>query len=154
MIKLACFDFDGVFTDGQIYFNNDNEISKSYNVKDGMGIKLLQKKGIQIGILSNWPNNIATKKICDHLEISFMKIGKFNKIDVLNKWIKEMDIDMNSVSYMGDDINDIQILKSVKYSACPNDAHPSIIKYCKYKTKNYGGKGAVREFCDILLSLV
>jgi arabinose-5-phosphate isomerase len=157
-IKLVCFDFDGVFTNGHIYFSN-NVVNKYYNIKDGMGLKILKDNNIKIGLITGFKNkdylindnNIYS--LLEHLKFDYFKLGVDNKLTVIDEWIKELNINYTNVAYIGDDINDIEILEKVIYSACPNDA----VKECKnvvnYVCNNKGGDGCVREFIENILKL-
>lgn len=150
MIKFVCFDFDGVFTNGNISINN-NYCMKNYNVKDGMGIKLLKDNNIKCGIISNFKINSNLNEIVKHLGIDYYYQGSENKIDILNNWLKIENIDISNVAYIGDDINDLNIINLVGYSACPADAMITIKLNVNLICKNKGGECCVREFIDIIL---
>ena len=156
MIKLVVFDFDGVFTNGTITFDN-NKIVKSYNVKDGTGIGLLRKNNIEIGVISGYVENDSQKAILDHLKIKHVSLNNKNKIETLNQWCQDLKIDLKEeVAYMGDDINDLCVLKEVKLPGCPSDAHHEVIETCNilsgFISTKKGGKGCVRDFCDFILN--
>jgi 3-deoxy-D-manno-octulosonate 8-phosphate phosphatase (KDO 8-P phosphatase) len=151
-IKFMVFDFDGVFTNGIIYYNDKNETFKHYNVKDGYGIFKLHRAGILVGVISGNKSN-ATKRICDHLNIKYMSIGNKTKtkINILNDWITELNISLDEVSYIGDDEPDRCIIEKVGYSACPNDAVDIIKNNVNYVCQKNGGEGCVREFIDLII---
>ena len=156
-IKLCVFDFDGVFTDGSVSFDGGGSInvSKSYNVKDGMGIKLLKANGIQCRILSGFPLNKATSEIGRHLRMDQVVMGvSGSKVSVLQRWARELDLTMDQIAYMGDDVNDLDCIRSVKISGCPCDAHPSCRDRSLYVCREGGGNGAVREFAEFVLNHV
>ena len=134
-IKLVVFDFDGVFTDGIIQFDNNGNIIKKYNCKDGIGIKLLQKNKIKVGVISGYKDNISQSSILEHLDIDLISFGSDNKLNILNNWCKKLDIILDEVAYMGDDINDFELLNKVKLSGCPNNSHKKCISVCKFKSK-------------------
>jgi YrbI family 3-deoxy-D-manno-octulosonate 8-phosphate phosphatase len=148
MIKLAVFDFDGVFTDGKIFFNEN--ITKSYNIKDGMGINLLKKSGIEVIILSGFKENKSQKKISEHLDIVCYFDCK-NKKKLLTEICELKKITFNEVSYMGDDVNDVEVLVEVNISGCPLDAVDDCKMICDFVSQKNGGEGCVREFCDYIL---
>jgi len=165
IIKLVIFDFDGVFTNGNCYFDSNNNIIKYYDIKDGMAIGLLKKNNIKTGLISSYNtnkkilikgieenDNKINKEIINHLKFDYEYIGKENKLTVLNNWMTELNITFDEIAYIGDDINDIEILEKVKFSACPTDA----VKECKeivdYICNNKGGKGCVREFVNKILN--
>jgi len=149
-IKLVCFDFDGVFTNGQVFFNNSN-IVKYYNVKDGMGIKLLKKKNVKTVVLSGFKENKSTKQICEHLGIDTYILNCKKKENIIFTITEKYNIDIKNVAYIGDDINDIKLLNIVGLSACPNDAHEDCKKNVDYICNKKGGEGCIREFTDYIL---
>lgn len=151
MIKFVCFDFDGVFTDGDISIN-DNYCIKKYNVKDGMGIKLLKNNNIKCGIISNFKINSNLNEIVKHLGIDYYYQGSDNKIDILNNWLDIEKINIDNVAYIGDDINDLNIINLVGYSACPADAIDIIKSNVNYVCNYKGGCGCVREFIELILN--
>ena len=111
MIKFVIFDFDGVFTNGNIIFNNNGEIIKSYNVKDGMGINLLKNKNINVAIISGYKHNNSQLEIIKHLNIKFYSLETKDKLNILEKWCAKLNIDIkDEVAYMGDDINDLDFM--------------------------------------------
>ena len=126
MIKFVVFDFDGVFTNGNVYFNNDN-IFKYYNVKDGMGIKILKESGIKVGVISGYKENKSQRNILEYLKIEYVRLNCANKLSILNTWCDELKIDIqNEVAYMGDDLNDIIIMEQVKIAGCPFNAYKNV----------------------------
>ena len=151
MIKFVCFDFDGVFTNGEVSFDG-SKITKKYNVKDGTAIKMLRNNNIKVGVISAYVENESTRKICQHLKIDYVSVGSGNKIEILNKWLEELNITIDEVAYIGDDLSDIQVLEKVKISGCPNDAVEKVKSICQYKCKKNGGRGCVREFVEFVLA--
>jgi len=151
MIKLAVFDFDGTLSNGIISFGEDLQPVKSYNIKDGMGLKLLRDSGIITGVISGWKHNRSQTAIIEHLKFDYVSMADNAKLATITDWVKSLNITLDQVAFMGDDVNDIEILANVGYSACPNDSVESVKDICMYKCINNGGYGAVREFCDHLL---
>lgn len=152
MIKFVVFDFDGVFTDGKILFDNNGSAVKHYNVKDGTGIKLLKENNIKVGIISGYKENNSQLEIIKHLNIDYYSFGKNNKLDILKQWCKELNINLeNEVAYMGDDINDIEVLEHIRKSGCPKNAHDEVLNICDFVSSKDGGYGCIREFCDYLI---
>ena len=154
MIKLVIFVFDGVFTDGKVFFE-DNKIKKYYNIKDGKGIALLRENNIKYCLLSNFSNNktllVNDNNINDlitHLKFDKTYIGSTNKLKILDKWLCEYNLNYSDVAYIGDDINDIEIMLKVKFSGCHFDAVYKVKELSDYICKNNGGNCCVREFCE------
>lgn len=157
MIKLLVLDFDGVFTDGKVTFHDKGGVrccSKSYNVKDGMGLKLLKKHGIHIGVISGYPYNEATMDICKHLDINNLEMECHDKLEVLRKWAKQLNIDLSHIAYMGDDVNDVECMKSVGISGCPSDAVEECKQIARFVSTSRGGDGAIREFSNFIINVV
>jgi 3-deoxy-D-manno-octulosonate 8-phosphate phosphatase (KDO 8-P phosphatase) len=152
MIKLVVFDFDGVFTNGKIYFDSCGNPIKHYNAKDGMGISILKKNGFITGVISGWKYNSSQEYILNHIGINNYIFSCNNKKQILLEWCKELNISTDEVAYMGDDINDIELINSVSISACPNDAVEQVRNSVDIICTQNGGDGAIREFCDYLSS--
>ena len=154
MIKIVCFDFDGVFTNGKIY-EKDNTLNKYYDVKDGMGLALLRERGILTCLISNYKSqfqvNYNNSIIIEHLKFDIISIGNNNKLYILNEILLQHNLTWNEVAYIGDDINDIPVMIKVGYSACPNDAIEECKNIVNYICNMKGGDGCVREFIDIIL---
>lgn len=157
-IRLVCFDFDGVFTNGKIYLNN-NILNKYYDIKDGMGLSLLRNNNIKYGLITGFRNknykindqNINI--IIDHLNFDYIKVGAENKLEILDEWIIKENITYDNVAYIGDDINDINIMEKVAFSSCPNDAIQNCKDIVNYICIKNGGDGCIREFIDKILNL-
>ena len=147
-IKFLVLDIDGVLTDGGMYYTENGDEFKKFNTKDGMGIKLVLKKGIEIGFISSGKNENIINSRAKLLGVKYVYVGLGEKLDVLRKWCSVMKITYADVAYIGDDINDLLILSSVGFSACPLDAVDKVKKVAKIKLKKNGGEGCVREFID------
>ena len=151
-MKIAFFDFDGVFTNGIIQYTKDNHIIKSYNVKDGTGLSLLKRENIKLICLSGYKFNDSQKNILEHLNFDYIYFGVKDKLSVAVKICKEMDVLLSECAFIGDDINDIELLRHVKISMCPNDAVNEVKKVVHKILNKSGGQGCVREFCNYILS--
>ncbi len=152
-IKLVVFDFDGVFTDGTVIIDNQGIPTKTYNVKDGMGIYLLKKNNIQVGVISGYQENNSQNEILKRLKIEHVALNIKDKLSKLKEWCQELNINLKTeVAYMGDDLNDQMAIKEVDLSGCPLDAVDEIKEIAKFKSTKKGGQGCVREFCDLILN--
>ena len=151
MIKLVIFDFDGVFNNGKIIISPDKNILKTYNVKDGMGIKLLKSNNIKVGMISGYKENESQRFIAEHLGMDHIIFGSMAKVIDLEKLRESLGIELYEIAYMGDDINDIEVMKIVGLSGCPMNAHEDCLKICNYIATKAGGDGCVREFCDHII---
>lgn len=149
-IKLIILDVDGTLTDGKIYYNDQGEEIKAFNVKDGMGIGQAIKNGINIAIITGRNSKIVERR-AKELGIKYIYQGIKNKIECLDEILEELKIKEENVMYIGDDINDIEILNSVKYRACPYDAVEEVKSVCEIISKYKGGEGAVRDIIEVVL---
>ena len=151
-IKFIIFDFDGVFSDGTILYDSNGTPQKKYNIKDGMALKLLRDNNIEIGVISGFKWNKSQEEILKHLKIDKYELGAKNKLEILNKWSFELNIKKENIAYMGDDINDIEVMINVGLSGCPKNAHKDVLNISQFKSDKNGGEGCVRDFCDFILS--
>ena len=148
-IKLILLDVDGTLTDGQIILGPDGEIYKSFNVKDGLGIHLAQKEGIQVGLISGRWSQIVEDRARE-LEIFHVWQRVRDKLALFRKVLNQFGLRSEEVAFMGDDLNDLSLLKEVGFSAATGDAVEEVRETVDYVTKRDGGKGAVREFIDFI----
>jgi len=150
-IRLLVLDVDGTLTDGGVYIDANGVQSKKFNIKDGMGITQLREKGIHIGIISHSRSKSILDERARMLGIELMYSGKEPKLQVLDRWIKDLELTYEQVSFIGDDINDLEVIHKVGLSACPHDAHFSVVKEVDVVLQRNGGDGCVREFIDRFL---
>ena len=150
-IKLFATDVDGTMTDAGMYYTEDGIELKKFNFRDGMGFKLLREAGIKTAIITS-ETSAMVKKRADKLKVDYLSMGSWEKLDFVKKICKDLDITLDEVAYVGDDINDIELLQAVKYKACPNDAVKKVKEIEDIIIlENKGGEGAVREFIELLL---
>ncbi|RYM34718.1 HAD-IIIA family hydrolase [Brumimicrobium glaciale] len=147
-IKLLILDVDGVMTDAGMFFTENGDQIKKYNAKDGMAIMALKKSGVEVGIISSGFKLQMVKARAELLKIEHLYVGRDPKIDILNGWCKKLNIDLSEVGIIGDDINDLQVMKSVGFSAAPSDAVPVVKAQVDLVLNSKGGRGCVREFID------
>ena len=149
-IKLVLTDVDGVLTDGGMYYTKDGDIMKRFFVRDGMGVNLLKKQGIPTIIVTK-EKNIVTKKWSDKMNIEKLYEGIIKKEDILEKVCKVYELKTEEIAYIGDDVNDLELLKRVGLSVTPSDASDDVIKISDYKSKYNSGNGVFRELADLIL---
>lgn len=147
-IKLVLLDVDGTMTDGGMYFTENGDQMKRYNTKDGMAIKRCIKQGIHFGIISHGHKLNVVKSRADLLGIQHVYVGQKSKTEVLADWCKELSIKPNEVVFIGDDINDLEIMQEVGLSACPADAVNAIKSQADIILSRKGGDACIREFLD------
>lgn len=153
-IKLLVLDVDGTLTDGGVYIDANGVQSKKFHIRDGMGITLLHEKGLPVGILSHSRSKTILNERARMLGIDRVYSGKEPKIEVLSRWMLELNLTFGQVAYIGDDVNDLEVLEKVGFSACPHDAHFSLVKVVDVVLQRNGGQGCVREFIDRFLLTV
>ncbi|WQY58251.1 HAD family hydrolase [Helicobacter pylori] len=152
MIKLLLLDVDGTLTDGSLCFDENFHEMKAFNVKDGLGMTLWQKLGKKIAIITG-RTSIMVKKRMESLGVQFVFMGVENKSVVVERLKKDLQLSAQEIACVGDDYNDLGMFKACAWSFAPFDAHP-LLKSKAYKVlQNSGGKGAVREAIDYLLTL-
>jgi 3-deoxy-D-manno-octulosonate 8-phosphate phosphatase (KDO 8-P phosphatase) len=149
-IRLLITDVDGVLTDGQIIYHSDGTESKAFNVKDGFICSFLTAKGIRLAILTGRSSE-AVKRRGEELGFSFVIQGKHDKLESFHQMLKESGLTAEQAAYIGDDLNDLDVMNEVGLSAAPADAIESIRKSVDYICQNKGGSGAFREFADLIL---
>ncbi|MEE9936968.1 MAG: HAD-IIIA family hydrolase [Deltaproteobacteria bacterium] len=149
-IKMLILDVDGVMTDGGILMDSDGREMKKFNVRDGHGLVMIQRHGIQVAILTGRTSAVVEHRARD-LRISEVYQGALNKKEVLATILEKNRLAPEEIAYMGDDIVDIPVLKMVGFSAAVADALDVVKRSVDFVTVQPGGKGAVREVCEMLL---
>lgn len=149
-IRLLLLDVDGVLTDGRITYDNRGNELKSFDVKDGHGLKLLQRAGIEVGIITGRQSELVARRATE-LGIEILYQGALHKLDPYREILEKTGLDDAQIAYVGDDLVDLPILRRVGFSATVSDAHPDVLPLVDYVSQRPGGRGAVREICDLLL---
>lgn len=153
-IRLFLTDVDGTLTDGGMYYTADGDVMKKFNARDGMGLQLLQKAGIKVGIITSEDTQLV-KRRAEKLGVDFLVQGKRDggKLAACADICESLAISLNEVAYIGDDVNCVEILKAVGHRACPADAMPEVKSIPGIRVMNLkGGEGCVREFANIILN--
>ncbi len=149
-IKLLAMDVDGTLTDGQLYITGKGELYKVFNVKDGMGIKIAKENGIITAIITGRKSDIVDYR-AKELGIDITYQAVVDKVTALETIIGKYGLSFGSVAYVGDDINDIPVMKKVGLSFSPSDAAPEVLKTTNIVLNSKGGHGAVRECVEYIL---
>ncbi len=149
-IRLLVMDVDGTLTDGSMYYSSEGEQLKRFNVRDGMGIELLKKGNISTAIITSENSPIALAR-ANKLKIENIEINCRDKSSALRNLASKLNMDLSEIAYIGDDVNDIHVMGICGFAACPFDSVESIKNIADYICKNSGGKGAVRELCEMIL---
>jgi 3-deoxy-D-manno-octulosonate 8-phosphate phosphatase (KDO 8-P phosphatase) len=149
-IRLLILDVDGVLTDGRLYFGPQGEALKVFHVRDGHGLKLAQRAGIEVAFLSGRRSNAAYHR-AKELGITRFHEGVRDKVAVLEEIVAAMNIQAQEVAAVGDDLVDLALLGRVGLAVAVADAVPEVLAAAHWVTSLPGGHGAVREVCDLLL---
>lgn len=142
--KMLLTDCDGCLTDGGMYYSEKGDELKKFNTKDGMGFALLQKKGIITGIITGEDVELNKRRV-EKLNLDVYEPGCKDKVAVIKRLCDQYNIKLKEVVYIGDDINDLEVLKMVGYGCTPADAVPAVRAVAKYVTTAKGGEGVIRE---------
>ena len=148
-IRLVLLDVDGVLTDGRIWFGPEGEALKAFDVRDGHGIVRLRDQ-VDFGVISGRPG-LATRKRLEELGFKHLVFSQRDKLDGYAT-LGHLGFADEEVAYMGDDVNDIPLLRRVGLSAAPADAFPEVLSVVRFVSRFPGGRGAVRELCELILA--
>ena len=149
-IKMLVMDVDGTLTDGKIYYGNDGEVFKAFDVRDGYRLITCEQYGIITAIITGKSSRIVEGRAKD-LKIREVYQGVSNKLEVLKTLTEKYGISFEQVAYIGDDVNDMECMSVCGFSACPADAMEEVKQCVDYVCKNIGGHGAVREIVDKII---
>lgn len=149
-LKIVLTDCDGVLTDGGMYYYDNGVEGKKFNTKDGMAFHILKNNDIKVGIITGEKTKIVENR-AKKLNVDYLYMGIRDKYQILLDICKQENISLQNVAYLGDDINDLQVLQNVGFSACPKDAQKDVKNVCKYISNKNGGEGVVRDFLESYL---
>jgi len=151
-IRLAAFDVDGVLTDGRIYYSGDGDAMKAFDVRDGMGIRMLQEAGIEVAIITSRKAD-SVRLRAEDLGIRYLMQGKSDKLAALKSLLKKTGIAARSTAFLGDDLVDLTVMRHCGFAATVPGAPAVLKRHARYVTRATGGRGAAREFCEMILHL-
>ncbi len=149
-VKVMIFDVDGVLTDGSLTYGADGEITKTFNVLDGLGIQMLARVGIVTAIISARQSSITARRAQD-LGIHHVYQGKHDKRVAFAQLLGVTGARADECAYIGDDVIDLPLLRAVGFAVTVPNGHLDVREHAHYLTRAGGGRGAVREVCDLLL---
>ena len=150
-IRLLIMDVDGVMTDGKVIYTSDGQELKSFNIKDGLGIKRVQEFGIETAIITGRTSPMVERRALE-LGIAHLIQGREDKLAALSDLLDQLDFSFDQVAYIGDDLPDLTAIESVRLGACPADAAIEVQSKSNWVSTRVGGDGCVRELCDLLVS--
>ncbi|MBI6215066.1 3-deoxy-manno-octulosonate-8-phosphatase KdsC [Proteus sp. DFP240708] len=149
-IQLLICDVDGVMSDGLIYMGNNGEELKAFNVRDGYGIRCLLTSGIEVAIITGRQSKLLEGR-AKTLGITYLYQGQHNKLLAYQQLLDTLNLKPEQTAYIGDDLIDLPVMEKVGLSVAVADAHPLLTPHANYVTRIAGGRGAVRELCDLIL---
>ena len=149
-IVLMGFDVDGVLTDGTLYFSSQGDEMKAFSSLDGHGLKLLQQAGVEVAIISGRSSRALELRALN-LGIEELHMGVADKRALLTGLATRRAIELAQTGYMGDDVVDLPVLRACGFSATPADGHGEVRSRVDYVATKSGGRGAVREVCDLII---
>ena len=149
-IRLVIFDVDGVLTDGSLFIGDGGEEYKAFNSRDGHGMKMLQKSGVDIGIITGRTSDVVRHRM-DSLGIQHVYQGQLDKLPAFEELIAKLGLSAEQVAYVGDDVVDLPILIRAGLAIAVQDAHPMVKQHCHWTTPNPGGRHAARDVCEFIM---
>jgi YrbI family 3-deoxy-D-manno-octulosonate 8-phosphate phosphatase len=149
-IRLFATDVDGVLTDAGMYYSESGDEWKKFNTRDGMGLKLLQKAGLITAIVTQERTRLVARR-AEKLTIPEVHQGVTDKLSMIRDMASRYGLALDQVAYIGDDVNDLEALKAVGFSASPADGMPQVLQAVDYVCRKKGGEGAVREVVEMIL---
>ena len=148
-IRMLVLDVDGVMTDGSIILGNNGNETKQFNVKDGLGIKLVRQLGLVTAVITGKESALVARR-CENLGIDAVYQNQPNKLEAFNSLLHHFHLEAAQVAYIGDDLPDLALIQRAGLGITPADAHYLVRQHSDLCLASYGGHGAVREFCDLL----
>ncbi|WP_264193103.1 KdsC family phosphatase [Microbulbifer aggregans] len=149
-VRYLVLDVDGVLTDGKLYFDNHGNELKTFHTLDGHGIKMLQKSGVGVAIITGRRSSVVEKRAHD-LGITRLIQGREDKYSAFQELFAEENVDLASVAYVGDDYPDLQLMTRVGCPIAVPNAAPPVLEHALWVTHKQGGEGAAREVCDRIM---
>jgi 3-deoxy-D-manno-octulosonate 8-phosphate phosphatase (KDO 8-P phosphatase) len=150
-IKLLGLDVDGVLTDGKLYFSAQGDELKAFSILDGLGIKMLQKSGVQVVIITGRESPLTARRASD-LGIDIIRQGREDKKAALLEICAELSLSIEQCAYMGDDLPDLSAIRSAGLGLTVPNAYEFVKDHADFCTEQTAGQGAVREVCDLILN--
>lgn len=149
-VKLIAFDVDGILSDGRLILGDKGEEFKAFYTQDGQGLVMMLKAGFELAIITGRSSNIVEQRMKE-LGIKHVYQGIGDKLAVFEKILEETGFTADQAAYMGDDLPDLPVIKRVGLGITVADAHEFVQQHADLRTKRNGGRGAVREVCDLIL---
>ncbi len=149
-IKLVVFDVDGVLTDGSLFIGDDGQEYKAFHSRDGLGMKLLRKSGVEIGIITARTSDVVKHRM-KNLDIEHVYQGRLEKLPALQELLDKLKLSFEQTAYVGDDVVDLPVMQKVGLAIAVQDAHPLAKQHSHWQTPHGGGRGAARDVCELIM---
>lgn len=149
-VRLVLFDVDGVLTDGRLYVDNRGEEYKAFNSRDGHGLKMLQRNGVEVGIITGRSSQIVEHRTRE-LGIRHVRQGCADKLPVYEQMVSELKLGHEQVAFVGDDVVDLPIMLRAGLAVCPRDGSFLVRRHSHWVTPSEGGRGCARDVCELLM---
>lgn len=149
-IRLVIFDVDGVLTDGSLFIGDDGQEYKAFNSRDGHGMKMLQKSGVGIAIITGRTSEVVRHRIRD-LGILHVYQGQQDKNVAFEELLKNLQLSPEQIAYVGDDVVDLPVMTRVGFAVAVQDAHFMVKQHAHWQTPSGGGRGAARDVCELIM---
>jgi 3-deoxy-D-manno-octulosonate 8-phosphate phosphatase (KDO 8-P phosphatase) len=149
-IRMVVFDVDGVLTDGTLYLGDGGEEYKAFYSRDGLGMKLLQASGVELGIITGRSSQVVLHRM-ESLGIKHVFQGRTEKLPAFQQLCSEANLAPDYVAFVGDDIIDLPVIQSAGLGIAVADAHPLVVRHAHWQTEHPGGRGAARDVCELIM---
>ncbi|MCW9023597.1 MAG: 3-deoxy-manno-octulosonate-8-phosphatase KdsC [Gammaproteobacteria bacterium] len=149
-VKLVVFDVDGVLTDGTLFVGDDGQEYKAFHSRDGLGMKMLQRSGVEIGIITARTSKVVVHRM-ENLGIKHVYQGKQDKLPAFEELVTKLGLSFEQTAYVGDDIVDLPVLRKAGLAIAVQDAHPVAKQHAHWQTPHGGGRGAARDVCELIM---
>jgi 3-deoxy-D-manno-octulosonate 8-phosphate phosphatase (KDO 8-P phosphatase) len=149
-IRLAIFDVDGVLTDGSLYIGDDGQEYKAFNSRDGHGMVLLRQTGVTLAIITGRSSEVVRIRMAS-LGVNHVYQGIQDKLAAYEELKQTLGMTDEAIAYVGDDVMDLPVLRRAGLAVAVADAHPLVQRHAHWRTASPGGRGAARDFCELLM---
>lgn len=149
-VRFLILDVDGVLTDGSLFLGDDGQQYKAFNSRDGHGIRMLMDSGVQVGILTGRSSMVVEHR-CRDLGIEHLVQGRRDKLNALDGLLQSAGFSLEDTAFMGDDLVDLPVMRRVGLALAVADAYPVVREHAHWTSQFPGGRGAVREACEMIM---
>jgi 3-deoxy-D-manno-octulosonate 8-phosphate phosphatase (KDO 8-P phosphatase) len=149
-VRLLIFDVDGVLTDGSLFLGDDGQEYKAFNSRDGHGIKMLQKYGVTVGVITGRTSRVVEHRM-KNLAVTHIYQGKLEKLPAFEELIARVGVTAEQSAYVGDDVVDLPVMRRAGLAIAVQDAHPLVVQHSHWQTPHGGGHGAARDVCELIM---